>query len=175
MNDVGWNNVNIELLESVNCENKKELYEKEREWVLKLKPTLNQQIPSNGDYKEQSKLYREKNKEKLRGNKKQYYQDNKETINIDRKKKYREDPEEKKKNNDRATKWCQDNKEKRKAYMKAYHAKHKNDEKSVATKERLAKHVDKMKAKSKIRVNCPICGKELAKGSLNAHRKTIHA
>jgi hypothetical protein len=59
----GWNNWSMILVEEVCCENKKQLNQKERECVEKLKPTLNKIIPNRG-WKERSKEYQKTEKYK---------------------------------------------------------------------------------------------------------------
>jgi hypothetical protein len=81
--------VEIVLLESVNCETKDELFKKEREYIDKYKDIIvNKLKPSRTrkEKNEQTKKYRAKNKEKM----KQYREENKERI-----KKYYEDNKEK--------------------------------------------------------------------------------
>jgi group I intron endonuclease len=46
LNEVGMENVQIELLEEYPCTSKKELESRERYWIETLKPTLNKNIPS---------------------------------------------------------------------------------------------------------------------------------
>lgn len=46
LNEVGFNNVRIELIEAYPCTDKKELEKRERYWIETLKPTLNKNIPS---------------------------------------------------------------------------------------------------------------------------------
>jgi len=64
ISNVGWNNVNIELIENFNCNNKKELELRERYYIELLKPDLNHNIPTRT-----TKEYHE-----------EYYQNNKQTL-----------------------------------------------------------------------------------------------
>ena len=90
LNEVGWENVNIILIEEIKCENKMELSRRERHWIDELKPVLNMIIPSRSraehyqDNREilivQSKNYNVNNKEGISIKKKEYYQANKEKI-----------------------------------------------------------------------------------------------
>lgn len=45
INKIGWDNVEIILIEEVPCENKMELLRRERYWIETLKPTLNKLLP----------------------------------------------------------------------------------------------------------------------------------
>jgi hypothetical protein len=83
----GWNNWDMVLLEEVCCENKKQLNQKEREWIEKLKPTLNCCIPNRT-----KKEYYLDNLEKTKKDKKEWYEKNKKRVNS--KKFYCEDCEE---------------------------------------------------------------------------------
>ena len=94
-----WDNWDMVLIENVNVNNKNELHKKEREWIEKLIPSLNSNIPTRTkkEYtemnketkkiyyeknketkKEYQKIYNEKNKENIKGYKKIYYEHNKE-------------------------------------------------------------------------------------------------
>ena len=75
----GWENWDVVILEEVCCENKKELIQKEREWIERLEASLNMCIP-NRSKKERMKEYREKNKEHIKEQKKKYYEKNKDKI-----------------------------------------------------------------------------------------------
>jgi len=68
----GWNNWSMILLEEVSCENKKQLNKIEREWIEKLKPTLNCCIPNRT-----KKEYYQDNLEKTKKDKKIWYEKNK--------------------------------------------------------------------------------------------------
>jgi len=60
LNEIGWDNVEIILIESFPCANKMELVKRERYWVDQLSPSLNTFRPSvtPEEEKEQEKLYR---------------------------------------------------------------------------------------------------------------------
>ena len=60
LNQIGWDNVEIVLIESHSCSNKDELHRRERYWIDKLKPKINMLIPTR-TYKE----YRVDNREVL--------------------------------------------------------------------------------------------------------------
>ena len=79
LNLVGWENVEIILIENVNCNNKEQLHSRERHYIELLKPSLNKQIPLRSQ-----KEWFQDNPNYL----KQYYQANKESINEHKKKKY---------------------------------------------------------------------------------------
>ena len=85
-----WKNWNMVLVDEVKCKSKLELHKIEREWIEKLKPTLNYCIPTRTHkehYKdnvkkilEEKKIYYQKNKEKIKEQKKEYREKNKEKI-----------------------------------------------------------------------------------------------
>ena len=60
-NNIGWENVEIILIENYPCISKNELHARERHWIELLKPKLNQVIPTRTD-----KEYREDNKDKIK-------------------------------------------------------------------------------------------------------------
>lgn len=60
LNFIGWDKVHITVLENYPCGNRKELEQRERYWVDKLKPTLNNNIPGRTDDENCSKQYHQK-------------------------------------------------------------------------------------------------------------------
>jgi len=119
----GFQNWTMIMLEQYNCENKKQLEMRERYWIEKLKPTLNNNIPTrtkkewdieNNDYYKQHYL---KNQDKLKQYQKQYYLNNKDKI-LEEKKQYD------KKNQDKLKEYNKqyrlDNQNKIKEYQKQY-------------------------------------------------------
>jgi hypothetical protein len=87
--ETGWDNWDMVLIEKVSCEDKMELHKKEREFIERLKPSLNCGIPLRTN-----KEWQEDNKEVLKEKKKEYYEDNKKEI-LEKQKVYQE------KNNDK--------------------------------------------------------------------------
>lgn len=91
----GFDNWQIYPLEKVTFEDKIELIKKEREYIEKIKPSLNKVIPTRTkkEYREDNhdkisqkkKEYHEANRDKLLEKKKEYRENNKEEINIKRK------------------------------------------------------------------------------------------
>jgi group I intron endonuclease len=93
-NNGGFNNFNIEIIETLICENKNEALTRERFWIEELKSNLNKVIPSrtfkeyminyiennNTIITEQRKKYYEENKNLIIEKNKQYYVNNKEII-----------------------------------------------------------------------------------------------
>jgi group I intron endonuclease len=47
LNTIGWQNVQIELIETYPCNDRQELEIRERYWIDKLKPTLNKRLPTS--------------------------------------------------------------------------------------------------------------------------------
>ena len=88
-NNGGWSNWSMISLYSGEFENKKELEQKEREFIETFESALNCKIPTRT-----KKEYYEDNKEQLLEKKKQYYENNKEETLITNKK-YRDNNKEK--------------------------------------------------------------------------------
>ena len=94
LNNVGWDNVEIILIESYPCQTKEELNARERHWIDTLKPSLNKVIPlrthresqkaydiANADtIKEYQREYRQKNAEKIKEGNREYRQQNADKI-----------------------------------------------------------------------------------------------
>ena len=88
LNQIGWDNVDIILIENFECKNKEELHRRERHWIDELKSELNTNLPIQS-IEERKEYLRYKDKErynKADGNrkeycknfKKQHYEENKE-------------------------------------------------------------------------------------------------
>ena len=59
LNGVGWENVEIVLIESFPCKSKTELHARERYWIETMKPELNKVIPSTRTAKERNEANKE--------------------------------------------------------------------------------------------------------------------
>ena len=127
LNEIGWENVDIVLVENYSCNSKDELYACERKWIDELKPALNIAMPTRT-----KQQYREDNKEKIAEKKRQYEQDNKEKI-AEKRRQYEQDNKDKiaerqrqyyQVNKERiaeyARQYCQNNKEKRPGHRVGY-------------------------------------------------------
>jgi group I intron endonuclease len=57
LNEIGWDTVDIILIENYPCNSKEELHARERYWIEELKPNLNKYIPTRTieEYREQNK------------------------------------------------------------------------------------------------------------------------
>lgn len=75
LNEIGFNNVEIILIENYPCSSKDELNARERKWIDELKPDLNKQLPCR-TIQEYSKMYREENADTLRVNQAKYRAEN---------------------------------------------------------------------------------------------------
>lgn len=92
LNSVGWENVEIILIEDYECKNKDELRARERHWIDELKPELNKEIPCRTmtewreDNKEKRLAYNkeryENKKDEILQKQKEYYNKNKEKIKV---------------------------------------------------------------------------------------------
>jgi hypothetical protein len=95
----GFINWDMIILEEYSCESKVQLEMKEREYIERLRPTLNKQIPTRTsqeyyqehreDIKEYKKRHYQENIEDIKEYKKRHYQENREEI-LERDKQYRE-------------------------------------------------------------------------------------
>ena len=77
LNQVGWDNIEIILIEAVNCNNKDELHRRERYWIETLKPSLNKQVPGRT-----KKQYT--NRDEFRQHRRNYFKNNIEQTNKSR-------------------------------------------------------------------------------------------
>tara|TARA_R110000782_G_scaffold98276_1_gene183578 strand:+ start:387 stop:1013 length:627 start_codon:yes stop_codon:yes gene_type:complete len=152
-NKIGWENVEIILIESCPCENRDELLRRERFWFDELKPSLNKNRPYVSD--EEKKEYITGNKEKLAKKAVVYYQNNKEKI-----------AERYQNNKEKIAGYYQNNKEKI--------AEHYQN-----NKENIAEHYQKNKVKiaeryqnnKEDKVNCP-CGSCINQSGYLIHLKS---
>ena len=90
LNTIGWDNVEIVLIENYPCQSKEELNARERYWIEELKPSLNKLIPTrtaqeyrqdNTDkIKEKMREYLQKNADNIREQKREYHQKNADLI-----------------------------------------------------------------------------------------------
>ena len=75
LNQVGWENVEIVLIENYECKSKEDLNKRERYWIDELKPNLNIQIPTRTP-----KEWYEENKEYVMEKTKKYAEEHKENV-----------------------------------------------------------------------------------------------
>ncbi len=136
LDEIGWDNVDIVLVENYPCESKIELHQRERYWIETLKSSLNMAIPTRTH-----KEWLEVNKEHVKDYKKKYNTDNAEAVKQYRKKRYDENHE---RMLEEAKRYREANKERRKAYMKEYREKNKEAIKKK-TEEYRHKHPEKVK------------------------------
>ena len=154
----GFENWDLVILEEYSAQNKGELSWKEREWIERLKPSLNsvkRPAITTEEIRELQKKWRENNPEQIREYSKKYYEENLEEYRK-RNRKYRENNPEQIRESSR--KYRENNPEQIREYQKIYRENNKQ----------------KINEKRRERVNCDICNKELARGSLTAHKKRIH-
>ena len=143
-------NYKIELIENIKCENKKELHDKEKEYILKFKDIcLNKFIPTRTD--------------------EEYYQDNKEEI-IKKVKEYRLNNLDKIRETKK--KYAIKNKEKIKIQKQQYSLEHK-DKLNEYQKEYYEANKEKIKEKYKEKIICK-CGVEYIKLCIRRHEKSKH-
>ena len=99
MNELGFDNFYIELVEEYPCENVEQLRRREGELIRQFKPTLNKEIAGRTinewreDNKGYTKNYYQNNKQKLLEQVKQYNEKNKDIISERKKKHYQANKE----------------------------------------------------------------------------------
>ncbi len=77
LNVIGWQNVDIVLIEDFPCENRVQLHTRERHHIEQLQAKLNTIIPTRTK-KESHAVYYQQNKAKLNQKNKEYYEKNRE-------------------------------------------------------------------------------------------------
>ena len=93
----GWDNWDMTLIETLNCENEMMAKKKEREYIEKLNATLNTARPTRteDEAKEYKKLWTERNKEHVKETKHEWYERIKDKFNQERREKYKANKERK--------------------------------------------------------------------------------
>mgnify|MGYP003648893083 CR=1 FL=1 len=162
LNIIGWDNVEIILIEAFECKNKMELTKRERHWIDTLKSSLNKCIP--GRTKQE---YNIDNKEKISIQKKQYQQDNKESISTYHKQYYTDNNE---KISIQNKQYYTDNKQKILIQTKGYRDKNKQKI-AIQGKEYRDKNKEKISIIKKEQITCE-CGLTLCKDGLSRHRRS---
>jgi hypothetical protein len=113
--ELGIDDVEITLVESVNCNNKEELLKRER-FYIENHNCVNKCIPTR-TYKE----YKEQNKDSVNLKKKEYYELNKDSINLKKKEYYEENKDKMKEYHKQyRKKYYEENKDKIKEKQKEY-------------------------------------------------------
>lgn len=152
--ELGIDDVEITLIESIICNNKEELHQRER-FYIENNNCVNKVIPSRGR-KEYRKEYEKKNKDKILEKKKEYNEKNKE-----KRKQYYEDNKDKKNEYDKQ--YREKNKDKSKQYMKTYYEQNK-DILKIKKKEYYEKKKDKKRCLYPLLIDW--CSKRLHNRSL---------
>ena len=161
INTIGWENVKMELLEELTINNRKELLNKEGEYIRKEFSNLclnmvTPPIDAKESEKESKRRYREKNKEKIKEKDNIYKENNKEKVK-ESKKRYKDNNKEKvkiaskiynDKMKDKYKDYRDKHKEKNKQYLKEYYEKNKEINKLKA-KEYYEKNKEHIKLKAK--------------------------
>jgi hypothetical protein len=149
--------VEIILLESVNCKTKDELHKKEREYIEKFKDIIiNKNIPTRT-----KREWYDINIEKIKEQDKQYQKEHKKEIS-EKKKQYRE------KHKEELCKYSKEYRENHKEEIKEYFEKHKEE-----IKEKHKQYREKHKEKIKQKYDC-VCGKQSAIYRKTRHEKSKH-
>ena len=154
----GWENWALEIIEKYKCNNKEELFNRERIYIEDLKSSLNINIPI---------FTEEEKKERKKESDKKYYQKNREII-LEKVKKYTKENKDKKRIYDK--KYTEENKDKISEKNKEYYIKNKEEMKDKM-RESYIKNKDKRQLYNKQIINCP-CGSVVCRGGLSQHKKS---
>jgi hypothetical protein len=188
----GFDNFDLIIIEEYPCESKVQLEMKEREYIERLRPTLNKQIPTRTlqeyrethreEIREYHKQYREENIEEIKEYKKRYIDENIEEIKeyqreyyekhkedlLEQNKEYRETHRES------ISEYHKHYREEHKAstleYNKQYRDKHK-EEISERNKQYYDQHKEEISEKQKQKFDCECGGRYINTGK-NRHMKT---
>lgn len=112
LNEVGWDNVKIVLVEEYKCENKMELERRERYWIESLKPSLNMNVPTRS-----VKEWCVDNADKMRKNLAKYRAENPDKVRESSAKYRAENPD---KRRETCAKYRENNREKLLEYNREY-------------------------------------------------------
>jgi len=156
-------------LEEKEIENELEIRLLEQEYIDKLNPSLNHtSAPSGLSKTEQTKIYREKNKEEIRERKKQDYNKNREHY-IQYHKDYRETHKEELK--EKQKKKYYNNKEEYSKRNKIYRD---NNVEKLKEKQKLYRENNKGKISERQteKIKCPICNKIVSRSNIAIHQKS---
>ena len=151
INEIGWDNVKIQLIENYPCDSIEELHLKENEYICSMRGDDHCLNMKASTYTEEDliyykKHYRQENRDKILDYKKKYREENKEKI-AEYNKKYEESHTEQVK--EARAKYIEENKEKIAAKTKAYREAHKDEIKEWLVKYN-EENKEKLKEKSKL-------------------------
>jgi hypothetical protein len=165
----GWENWSMIQITEVSCNNKREAEAIEHEWIEKLSPSLNKNMPyakCKEEPVEYKKNWYETNKDELLKKAKEMYDKNKDTK-LEYQKEYAEQNKEKIK--EYQDKYREENKEKLAADKKIYREKEENKEKAaIDSKEWREKNKDKIKEQNSTICVCE-CGNSYTHGNRIRH------
>lgn len=147
LNQVGWDNVHIILIEEYPCQNIEQLKARERHWIEKINPTLNTYIPLRT-----RKEWYEENKEEVLNKRKEYCENKADVVKQSKKTHYE-------KNKDVILKKCKDWREKNRDYDLS------------KKRERYALNKEKIHEQRSIIIKCE-CGGECSKSHIARHKKS---
>jgi hypothetical protein len=178
INELGWDNITMELHHYFPCESKLELEREEGIWTRQLKPTCNHRIAGRTHAE-----WASENKEHLQDYHAEWWEKNKE-IESEKRKQWRIDNPELQKERKKAE--YDKNRENYQARAKEYYADHKEERKEYHDKwyeanresqiqkgrEKYLEKREAILAENRSRVRCEICDVEMAKSSLSRHKKS---
>ena len=161
----GFENWSMVQIEEVECKNKREKLKKEREYMDKLKPTLNKiksyqsqeerkeyklKHSQSEEQKQKKKEYRDTHKEEMKDYKKQWHQDNKERLN------------------QKSREYKEDHKERIQEYGKEYYEQNK-EEIARKKKEKYEQNKEEIARKRKELIKCVVCDKDVRRYDISRH------
>ena len=139
LNEVGWESVEIVLIEEYPCQNKMELERRERYWIEEMKPSLNKNVPTRTAKEFQTKYYID-NADKICEAKAKYYAENQDKMRERRAKYYAENSD---KERERIAKWQTENAEKVREHQAKWY-----DENAEKVRERARERQAKCRAEN---------------------------
>ena len=181
----GFDNFEMILIKTLNCENSLEARQKEREFIEELKPTLNKVIPyiSVEEAKERAKQWQIENREHLKEYRTNYYEENQDRLQKQHQK-YREEHKEEKK--EYLKKYYEEHKDDLKEYHKQYYEGNREDLRVYRAnyyqknkdihreqhKKYLEENQEEIKRKNAEKVECD-CGSVICRGAKANHVKSF--
>ncbi len=175
LNQIGWGNVSIELIEDYPCEYKKEILDREEYWYKELNASLNKNHP-----KRSTKQYRQDNKEELKTKRNIYIANNRDKINARQRKYHQKDKVKAKRKiymetykdklNKSKREWSTKNREQVRANKKIWYAKNKNRINKIRNQKRILNR-ENINKKQREKITCD-CGSIVSRVHISRHKRS---
>ena len=166
-----WINWEVQILEDFACESKEELEIRERYWIEKERPSLNENRPARavlaGGKKEAERQWRKENADRMREYQRQYNLENADRIR-EYKRQWQEENADRLR--EKAKQWRKENADRIREKKRQY-----REENREAVRERKARYYQEHKEQITEKLRQPItceCGKVIQRTELARHRRT---